>query len=170
MISYNGINWTGVASSNEFNLWQCVTWSPGLGMFVAVADTGGNKVMTLDCKTPLKITGDSQVVGRFTASSIQAGEGAPITKTKKLTGTTASTQGGAVSVTHGLDATKILAIYIKIEYSPAQYVPVPYSAGADPGFEGYYSISPGVINLTNRSGNSASILSKPFTVLITYEE
>ena len=38
--------WTGRVSSNEANTWRNVCWSKELGIFVAVADQGSNKVMT----------------------------------------------------------------------------------------------------------------------------
>jgi hypothetical protein len=167
MISYNGINWTGVASSNEANLWQSVAWSSGLGMFVAVADTGGNKVMTLDCKTPLKITGDSQVVGRFTASSIQAGEDAPITKKKKLTGTTASTQGGSTGVAHGLTVSKILSCKVLINYYLSELIETGYW---ESGYECGMSVNETTVTVTNAvSPRSSQMLNKPFKILIEYE-
>jgi hypothetical protein len=46
MTSPDGINWTARTSAAD-NVWQCVTWSPELSIFVAVGETGaGNRVMT----------------------------------------------------------------------------------------------------------------------------
>ena len=38
--------WTARVSSNETNEWRSVCWSPKLGLFVAVAESGSNRVMT----------------------------------------------------------------------------------------------------------------------------
>ena len=44
-MSDNGLTWTQVAVTE--NEWNGVIWSPSLGLFVAVADSGtGNRVMT----------------------------------------------------------------------------------------------------------------------------
>jgi len=48
MTSYDGINWTerAVPNSQRSNWWAHICWSPELGIFVAVADTGNYKIMT----------------------------------------------------------------------------------------------------------------------------
>jgi hypothetical protein len=46
MTSPDGINWT-IRTSAADNTWQSVCWSPGLGLFVAVATIGTSaRVMT----------------------------------------------------------------------------------------------------------------------------
>ena len=46
MTSPDGINWTSRTSAVD-NQWRDITWSPELGIFVAVAESGtGNRVMT----------------------------------------------------------------------------------------------------------------------------
>ena len=51
-------SWTGYASSNDSNAWRNVCWSPELGLFVATAEVGTNRVMT----SPDGITWTGQTV------------------------------------------------------------------------------------------------------------
>ena len=47
MTSPDGVTWTGQTTSNDANAWWGVTWSPQLGLFVAVAANGDtNRSMT----------------------------------------------------------------------------------------------------------------------------
>jgi hypothetical protein len=48
MTSYDGINWTerAVPDLQRNNWWAHICWSPEVGIFVAVADTGDYKIMT----------------------------------------------------------------------------------------------------------------------------
>lgn len=96
------------------------------------------------------------------------GSTAPAVQMRKYTGTTAGTQGGSVSIAHGLDATKILAIDINIHYTPTGWVPTHYTIGN--GFEVDYYYTNTLLYVRNVTGNSANVLSDAFTVLITYEE
>jgi hypothetical protein len=45
MTSQDGISWTR-RTAPEANFWRAVCWSPELGLFVAIADNGNNRVMT----------------------------------------------------------------------------------------------------------------------------
>jgi|GEM_PF-1097987 len=45
MTSTDGLTWTGRTSA-ESNLWDAAVWSPSLHIFVAVAESGTNRVMT----------------------------------------------------------------------------------------------------------------------------
>jgi hypothetical protein len=107
---------------------------------------------------------NSVIVDKFT----KLGSDAPAIKMKKLTGTTANVQGGAVTVAHGLTATKILSISVRVHHPSGESVPPEYSNAGGYQFS-FYNNSVNVAVL-NSASNSASILSKPFTVLITYEE
>lgn len=96
------------------------------------------------------------------------GSNAPAVKMLKLTTTTAPSQGGSVNVAHGLTPAKILAVDVLIEYSPGQWVPTAYTGSL--GYMCNFYINGGSIVLWNLSGASASILSKPVKILVTYEE
>ena len=96
------------------------------------------------------------------------GGDAPSIKMKKLTGTTASTEGGNASVSHGLTFDKIISVTILINVGGGNYISEEYSK--DPGYVANKVISSTAVLIYNKSGNSANILSKPFTALITYEE
>ncbi|MCU0325079.1 MAG: hypothetical protein MUF45_07470, partial [Spirosomaceae bacterium] len=96
------------------------------------------------------------------------GSDAPSIKMKKLTGTTSSTQGGIVLVNHGITDAKILSIRVMVNYFGSASVPDGFNK--DNGYEcNAYVDGVGSIIVENKAGNSASILSKPFTVLIVYE-
>jgi hypothetical protein len=96
------------------------------------------------------------------------GPNSPIFQIKKLTGTTAASQGSSVNVAHGLTASKILSVVVLVEYSASSYIHHSYML--NPGYEFNYYITSSNITVANISGNSASILSNPFKIIITYEQ
>jgi hypothetical protein len=108
-------------------------------------------------------TADLEVNG-FT----KLGSDAPAIKVKKYTGTTPGSQGAQINFIHGLDAAKILQVSVVIEYSPGNYVSGGYTWTG--GYESSVYYTGAAVFVCNRSANSANILSKPFKVLITYEE
>ncbi|NHM06729.1 hypothetical protein G4D82_05820 [Flavobacterium sp. CYK-4] len=96
------------------------------------------------------------------------GTTAPAVKMLKFTGTTAALQGNTSVILHGLTSSKILAVNILVEYTSGSSVPPSYTASA--GYEYDYFVSATGITIWNKTGNSANILSKPFRILVTYEE
>lgn len=92
----------------------------------------------------------------------------PAIKMKKLTGTTAATQGGISTIAHGLTDAKILSIQVLVEWNGSGGVVTDGSGIV--GFLFKYNTGGGVITITNSSIQSISILSKPCRILITYEE
>lgn len=96
------------------------------------------------------------------------GTTAPAVKMIKLTGTTGAVQGNTTFMTHGLTSNKILAVNILVEYAASASVPPSYNGSA--GYEYDYYINATSIAIWTKSGNAASILSKPIRVLVTYEE
>jgi hypothetical protein len=95
------------------------------------------------------------------------GSDAPAIKTKLITGTTGSTQGGFAFIEHGLpDFSKILSISV-IVFTP--FI-VHHSTTDSPGEEFHYTVDSIKILISNALLNSAGILSKPVKILITYEE
>jgi hypothetical protein len=96
------------------------------------------------------------------------GSDAPAIKMKKITGTTASVQGGQTSLTHGLTASKIIAVNLMIEFNPGEYIGDAHTYIG--GYQANFVLYPTTILVSNSTSNSANILSKPFKLLITYEE
>lgn len=96
------------------------------------------------------------------------GSSAPAIKHKKITGTTAATEGGSTSVAHGLTGSKIIGFDCKVVYTT--------NAGMPPGhthWPGYqYDVYHDGTNFVviNHATNSELILSKNFSILVTYEE
>jgi hypothetical protein len=96
------------------------------------------------------------------------GSSAPAIKMLKLTGTTASTQGGFVYVPHGLISSKILAVNILVETPIGSFVSANNSFGS--GFNFDFDISAASISVVNKASDSINILSRPMKILITYEQ
>jgi len=93
---------------------------------------------------------------------------APKIKMIKLTGTSASTQGGTTSIAHGLTSSKILQVSIFIDYATNSSIPASYKGSS--GYEFNYYFDALNIYVWNQAANSGSILSKPFRILIVYEQ
>lgn len=94
----------------------------------------------------------------------------PAIKMKKLTGTTSATQGTSVTVAHGVsNPTKILSVRVMIDLGIG-ITSVPDGFNKDNGYECNVWVNGSNVQVENKAGNSASILSKPYTVLVIYEE
>ncbi len=129
----------------------------GIGWSFIVNTTNGNVgIGTFNSAAKLEVNGFTKL-----------GSDAPAIKYKKLTGTTAATDWGSVSIPHGLPLAKILSVSVLLVVS-SQGIP-PFFTGAD-GFEYNYYIDQTHIWILNKANNSVNILSKPVTILITYEE
>jgi hypothetical protein len=99
------------------------------------------------------------------------GSTAPLIKMAKLTGTTAASQGGFTSISIGaINPAKIISIVVMVQWSstPGDWIANGYNAGT--GYEFTWNMNGSTLNVSNISGNSANILSKPIMVLITYEQ
>jgi hypothetical protein len=96
------------------------------------------------------------------------GSAAPKIQMKKLTGTTNAVQGNSTAIAHGLNSAKILSVDILVEYTTGSFVHNSYQF--NPGYEFNYFISATNITVANIAGNSTNILSKPFKIIITYEQ
>jgi len=105
--------------------------------------------------------GGNQYVGGF--SSLGGDASHPGIKMKVLTGTTAATQGGIVSIAHGVTASKIISVSALVEYYPSHYV-----TNAHAGY--YFDIwaSSETINIGNHPTSSYGILSKPVKITVIY--
>ncbi len=102
-----------------------------------------------------------------TDSYTKLGSDAPAIKMKKLTGTTASSEGGTVTISHGLTASKIISINVLVEFNTNYYTPASSTIN---GIEYDWTSNSTYIEIHNSSTNSESILSKPIKILIMYEE
>jgi len=96
-------------------------------------------------------------------------DAAPKIKMKKLTGTSAATENAEVSIAHGLTLAKILSVDI-LMHLPSFVVDIPPCYKVSSGYEYQYQITASNIVVFNIATNSSQILSKGFTILITYEE
>lgn len=86
-------------------------------------------------------------------------------KVKYIIGTTAALQGEAAIVAHGLDASKIIAVLAAVEYATSQYIGPGYTGGY------FYNVSwSTTVNIVNKAGDSANILSKPCRWTVFYKE
>jgi hypothetical protein len=148
-------------------------------MEFGVDNSGADALSFIQCRNtvtgaePLLLNPAGGNVGIGTASPdvaldvngyTQLGTDAPKIKMKKLTGTTPSTQGAYVGVSHGLTQSKILSVELIIDNAfPSNYT---YDAGR----QGECSLAADVIYVYTHRTNSGNILSKPFRLLITYEE
>ncbi|MBA4848952.1 hypothetical protein [Emticicia sp. BO119] len=114
----------------------------------------------------------SNASAKFTSVGFtRLGENAPAIKMRKITGTTASSQGGNVTIPLGIASYKILGVQVLVEYGANSFLSANY--GAADGYEFNYFIYGGIsgaIYILNKPGNSTNILSKPFKVLVTYED
>jgi hypothetical protein len=87
---------------------------------------------------------------------------------KKLTGTTASTQGGEIAIAHGLTGSKIISFTMKIEYDTNSGMPSDHTVLSGYQASCWYSLT--YISVKNSASNSVNILSKPVVITIFYEE
>lgn len=97
------------------------------------------------------------------------GSGAPAIKMKKLTGTSPAAEGGTVNITHGLTASKILAVTATIQDSNWSDYRLPgdrYAADC----EYYVSINATGITVALSGTNSGYLLSRPVKIIVTYEQ
>jgi hypothetical protein len=94
------------------------------------------------------------------------GAAAPFIQQKKLTGTTSATEGGNVTIAHGLNRTKILAVSVIVDSGVNSMFPE-YTFVSGYRFHVYWNDTTVVV--VNHGTESELIRSKPIKVLITYE-
>jgi hypothetical protein len=108
----------------------------------------------------------NQYVGGF--SSLGGDANHPGIKIKVLTGTTAATQGGAVSIAHGIaDISKIISVnlWVNTIQGVGLFAPPNYTNG---GIQYNFMLYGGHIIVENHPSNSYSLLSKPVTITVIY--
>ncbi len=135
---------------------------------IIISDDGISSGGSSTIRFEIDENGKLHIEGLEVAGYTKLGSDAPAIKVKKLTGTTAATEGADTSTAHGLDSTKILSISVHSEYTSGSSVPTGYTASA--GYEIDARWDSADIVVSTHATNSENILSKPFTVLLTYEE
>lgn len=95
------------------------------------------------------------------------GSDAPAIKVKKFTGTTSSGEA-STSFAHGINESKILSVSVLVKSNAYGLIPPGFTAVG--GYEYYYYVNGGSVTIFNVFLNSGNIFSKPYVVLITYEE
>jgi hypothetical protein len=95
------------------------------------------------------------------------GSASPIVQMAKFTGTTSSSGGGSTTITWTIPDDKVLNVNVFVHSSGSGVL------GPALGINGQqysYTIQNSVFTLSTTLLNSGSILSQPFTVLLTYEQ
>lgn len=98
----------------------------------------------------------------------QLGDTAPAIKMKKLTGTTAAAEGGSASVNHGVTSSKVIGVQVLVFHSSTNAILPGWVASA--GYQYDVQLTSTGVQVVLHATNSENILSKAFTVFITYEE
>ena len=111
------------------------------------------------------ITDDLVLIGCF----VKIGSDAPKIKMKKLTGTTSGNEGDLTNLTHGLTVSKIIGCQVFVTQVTSSNL-VPPAFTCVPEHEYDFFILGSVVRIVSDSTNSGSIVNRPVTVLITYEE
>jgi hypothetical protein len=142
-------------------------WNPGSGAGLYLRNEANDAwlfIISLSALLALANTwSEKQTFSDYTV--LGAG---PAIKMKKLTGTTDSAEGGDTVVAHGLDGAKILDISVTVDRGDGWFFPPEHTFNAEHQYSVAFSDSN--VSVVNSAANSANILSKAFTVLITYEE
>jgi hypothetical protein len=143
-------------------------WDPGSGAGLYLRNEANDAwlfIISLSALLALANTwSEKQTFSDYTA----LGESSPAIKMKKLTGTTGAAEGDSVTVAHGLTSTKIINAAAQVWFAAGSAVPHGYAH--DAGFEFHVAFNGTDVYIRNHPTNSENILSKAFTVLITYEE
>lgn len=132
---------------------------------------------------PVSVTGEGNlsvvagVIGGFVSSGdylsvagfSALGSGNTPIKIKQLTGTTNASEGGNTQVAHGLTGAKILGVTCVVEHATNSGVP-PGGLAAFAGYKYDCYFNATYVIVYNHPTESENILSKPFRVLVVYEE
>jgi hypothetical protein len=145
-------------------------WNPGSGAGLYLRNEANDAWLFIVSLSSLLALANTWSAKQTFSDYTALGESSPAIKMKKLTGTTNVAEGGSTAVAHGLTQSKIISFQTLVTHSasPEGAVPAGYTANA--GYEFSESLYDGYVSIENSATNSANILSKAFTVLITYEE
>ena len=100
--------------------------------------------------------------------STMGDDNAPAIKMKKLTGTTAASEGGNITIPHGLTIGKIIGVQVLVTTSSGNRIPPVFTSVAEHEYD--FFVDGDDIRVYLSGTNSGSIKSKAITVLLTYEE
>jgi hypothetical protein len=151
------------------------SWGDGATTYFSVNSTRFNIPLSTQSTSPTtgasvigggQGIGGNQYIGGF--SSLGGDANHPGIKIKVLTGTTAATQGGGVSIAHGIaDISKIISVnlWVNTIQGVGLFAPPNYTNG---GIQYNFILYGDYINVENHPSNSYSLLSKPVTITIIY--
>jgi hypothetical protein len=142
-------------------------WNPGSGAGLYLRNEANDAWLFIVSLTSLLALANTWSEKQTFSDYTVLGAG-PAIKMKKLTGTTNAAQGGSTTVGHGLDGSKILDISVVVDRGDGVFFPPEHTFNAGHQYSAAFSDS--VVAIDNSAANSSSLLSKAFTVLITYEE
>lgn len=119
----------------------------------------------------LKVGSGTPTAGNLEVDNYtKLGATAPSIKTVVITNTTAASQGSSRTIalsTVGITGAQILSADVIVEYATGNYVPAGFVFNTGYHFNWYYDNTS--IYVANVSGASASILSRPLKIFITYQ-
>lgn len=125
--------------------------------FIRIQPNGDVGVKTAAPTTDFEVNGFTKL-----------GSDAPAIKMKKLTGTTAGTSNSATFVMHGLNAAKILSVTVLVQSTSGNYYP-PSSVNSSGAYFDFF-VTASAVYVATAPSNSSNIYSRPYRILITYEE
>jgi hypothetical protein len=123
---------------------------------------GLNAALIHDGNIGTKTAANADFAGGITLDS-----GAP-TRWRLIEGTTAVAQGSSVSIAHGLDPTKILSVQVLVRATSTAIVQANNQNGVGSGHRFDYAVIGKNLFVNNVADQSASLLSRPFSAVITY--
>jgi hypothetical protein len=144
-------------------------WNPGSGAGLYLRNEANDAWLFIVSLTSLLALANTWTAKQTFSNYTVLGAG-PAIKMKKLTGTTDGAEGGVTNVAHGLTQSKIISFQTLVTHSAAPDGSVPAGYTRNAGYEFNESLYDGRVSIENSATNSENILSKSFTVLITYEE
>ncbi len=146
--------------------------SDGLKYFIQKFDLEGSVTSDYNINWEYNGTDIFNVSGNGNATHngfTKLGSSAPSIKVLKFIGTTNAAQGGTATIAHGLTNSKILSVTVLVEYATGNFVPHSYIRFNN-GYQFDFYIENTNIGIVNHPTNSVNILSKPYKIMVTYEE
>jgi hypothetical protein len=163
-----GSEWNNYFFNSATASANLVYWSNSNGNIPLVLDGEGNAAIQKNLFVGYPFLGTPDPTVKLSVAGFtKLGSDGPSIKMKELSGTTNSSSGGAVSITHGLTQSKILSVSILVNGSLGNDV-APNSTYNNFLYD--FFVSPTAITINNIPGNDANILNRPIKILVTYKE